>query len=140
VQHLVGTVTATVPPGRAGGLLDLVERLHPTPAVGGYPRREALRWIARSEPFDRGWYAAPVGWLDAAQDGEMAVAIRSAVVSDDRAALFAGCGIVAGSHPDDEYTETELKLRPMLTALGVELDGSGSAAPASAALVRWNAA
>jgi salicylate biosynthesis isochorismate synthase len=127
VQHLVGTVTGTVPAEREVGLLELVERLHPTPAVGGYPRRAALRWIARSEPFDRGWYAAPVGWLDAAQDGEMAVAIRSALVAHDRAALFAGCGIVAGSRPDDEYAETELKLRPMLTALGAVLDGSGPA-------------
>ena len=117
VAHLVSTVTATARPD--AGLLDLVERLHPTPAVGGYPRPAALRWLARSEPFDRGWYAAPVGWLDAVEDGEMAVAIRSALVSGDRAALFAGCGVVEGSTPDEEYAETELKLRPMLDALGV---------------------
>jgi salicylate biosynthesis isochorismate synthase len=139
VQHLVGTVTATVPAQRAVGVLDLVERLHPTPAVGGYPRPAALRWIARSEPFDRGWYAAPVGWLDAAQDGEMAVAIRSALVSGNRAALFAGCGIVAGSSPDDEYAETELKLRPMLTALDASGPVRGPGA-AEDALARWDAA
>lgn len=127
VAHLVSTVTAAVPPDTGLGLLDLVERLHPTPAVGGYPRPAALRWLARSEPFDRGWYAAPVGWLDAAQDGEMAVAIRSALVAGNRAALFAGCGIVAGSTPDEEYAETELKLRPMLTALGVDPAPAGRA-------------
>ena len=114
VRRLVSTVTAAVPEHTCVGLLDLVECLHPTPAVGGYPRPAALRWTAGSEPFDRGWYAAPIGWLDSMQDGEMAVAIRSALVSGNRAALFAGCGAVTGSTPEEEYAETELKLRPSL--------------------------
>jgi salicylate biosynthesis isochorismate synthase len=117
ISHLVNTVTASVPDQRKTHLLDLVELLHPTPAVGGYPTRPALRWIARTEPFDRGWYAAPVGWLDASQDGEMGVAIRSALVSGSRAAVYAGCGIVDGSSPNAEHAETEVKLRPMIMAL-----------------------
>ncbi|MFI5956164.1 isochorismate synthase MenF [Cryptosporangium sp. NPDC051539] len=128
VQHLVTTVTATVPAHGRAGLLDLAERLHPTPAMGGYPGPAALRWLTRSEPFDRGWYAAPVGWFDAVGEGELAVAIRSALVSGDRAALFAGCGVVAGSTPEDEYAETELKLHPMLAALDVPAAATGRAA------------
>jgi len=92
-----------------------------------------MRWIARAEPFDRGWYAAPVGWLDASQDGEMAVAIRSALVSGSRAAVYAGCGIVAGSSPDAEYAETEVKLRPMVMALRAVQPVRTTARPAAAA-------
>ena len=116
VQHLFTAIT-----GRAVGgctILDLVERLHPTPAVGGYPREAALQAIRTHESLDRGWYAGPVGWLDARGDGEFAVAIRSALLDEGRAALFAGCGIVAGSDPEREYAESCLKLRPILSALG----------------------
>jgi len=133
ISHLVSTVSATVSEQRRAHLLDLVGLLHPTPAVGGYPRNAALRWIARAEPFDRGWYAAPVGWLDASQDGEMAVAIRSALVSGSRAAVYAGCGIVAGSSPDAEYAETEVKLRPMVMALRAVQPVRTTARPAAAA-------
>ena len=116
VQHLETPLTAVMPD--AGTILDLVERLHPTPAVGGYPRDRALSMIRELEEIDRGWYAGPFGWVDLHGSGEFAVAIRSAVLSGTTASLFAGCGIVAASVPADEYEETCLKLRPMLSALG----------------------
>jgi len=115
VQHLFTPLA-----GRAGAgctVLDLVERLHPTPAVGGYPRDAALQAIREYETLDRGWYAGPVGWIDARGDGEFAVAIRSALLDGNTATLFAGCGIVAGSDPDREYEESCLKLRAMRSAL-----------------------
>lgn len=99
-------------------VLDLVEALHPSPAVGGYPAAAATAALARREVIERGWYAAPVGWLNLAGDGEFAVGLRSAVVRGSTAVLFAGAGIVADSDPRAELLETELKLRPMLAALG----------------------
>ncbi|MCX5741055.1 MAG: isochorismate synthase, partial [Proteobacteria bacterium] len=117
VLHLHAPIRATL---RAPThVLELVARLHPTPAVGGTPTRVAVDWIAAHEPTPRGWYAAPVGWFDLDVDGELAVAIRSGVITDDRAHLWAGAGIVAGSDPDRELVETENKLRAMLGALGV---------------------
>ncbi len=115
VQHLETALTA-----RLRGdthVLDLVAELHPTPAVGGLPPAAAERFIADTEAFDRGWYAAPIGWFDAAGDGTFAVGIRSAVASADRATLFAGNGIVADSDPDDEWDELQLKYRPILDQL-----------------------
>lgn len=103
--------------------LDLVGELHPTPALGGYPSRAAMLAIAEIEGFARGWYASPVGWIDADGDGIFAVAIRSAVVSGEHARLYAGAGIVAASDPDKEWEETAIKFKPMLDALGVS-DGS----------------
>ncbi|MEK7705171.1 MAG: isochorismate synthase, partial [Myxococcota bacterium] len=99
-------------------VLDLVEALHPTPAVGGLPRAEALAWIAAREGGDRGWYAGPVGWFDGHGDGEFAVAIRSALLAGDRARIYAGAGVVADSNAEAELAETELKQRAMLSALG----------------------
>ncbi len=121
VQHLQTRLTAA--PAAGSGVLDLVEHLHPTPAVGGYPRDPALRMIREREELDRGWYAGPVGWVDAAGEGEFAVALRSALVHGSDALLFAGCGIVPGSDPASEYAESCLKLRPMLAALNA--GGSG---------------
>jgi menaquinone-specific isochorismate synthase len=96
--------------------------LHPTPALGGVPRREAMEVIRRYEPMNRGLYAAPIGWLDAKGNGEFAVAIRSASIVDKKAYLYAGGGIVADSEPQSEYEETLVKFRPMLRALGGTLD------------------
>lgn len=125
VHHLHTPVQARLRAGRS--LLDLVGRLHPSPAVGGSPREAALRFIREHEELDRGWYAAPVGWLDG-QGGEFAVALRSAVIAGRTACLFAGCGVVAESRPDAEYDETLLKLRPMQAALAAALaDGSATA-------------
>lgn len=116
LQHLLTPVLAQVHPGQS--ILDLVGQLHPTPAVGGYPRDAALSLIREREGLDRGWYAGPIGWVDAAGGGEFAVALRSALLTSATATLFAGCGIVADSDPASEYAESMLKLRPILTALG----------------------
>ena len=101
------------------GALPVVERLHPTPALGGSPQAVALDLIRRSEPVPRGWYAAPIGWLGPNLDGEFGVAIRSAVGQDRRVWLYAGAGIVADSVAEREWDETALKFRPMLDALGI---------------------
>ena len=101
----------------APGVLELVEALHPTPAVAGEPRDAALEVIADLEPFDRGSYAGPVGWMDATGDGEWAIALRCAELRGDQATLYAGAGIVAGSRPDAEVDETERKFRAFLDAL-----------------------
>jgi len=101
-------------------VLDLVASLHPTPAVGGVPTEAALTWIREHEPDERGWYAGPVGWLDADGDGSFAVALRSGVLEPGRVHLYAGAGIVRGSHAESELAETRLKLASLLAALGVE--------------------
>lgn len=115
VQHLYTPIEGVLRAHR--GALELVERLHPTPAAGGLPREPALRLIRQWEPFDRGWYAGPVGWVDGRGDGEFAVAIRSALIKGRDAFVYAGCGIVAESDPEREYAESCMKLRPMLWAL-----------------------
>lgn len=98
-------------------VLELLERLHPTPAVGGVPTERAVEWIRRHEPFDRGWYAGAVGWFDAGGDGDFAVALRSGLLSGHEARLFAGGGIVKDSVPLEEYEETNLKLAALRAAL-----------------------
>ncbi|MBL8603774.1 MAG: isochorismate synthase [Myxococcales bacterium] len=98
--------------------LTLVEALHPTPAVGGTPQEAARAWIAAHEPVPRGWYAGPVGWCDGAGDGSFVVALRSAVLREGAAWVFAGAGLVAGSDPAHEWRETEAKMQAMLGALG----------------------
>lgn len=115
VQHLHTPVTATL--ARPRSVLLLAGDLHPTPAVGGYPRNEALALIRALERFDRGWYAGPVGWTDATGDGEFAVAIRSAQVSGRTAEMHVGAGIVGDSDPESELAETRTKLRAMLDDL-----------------------
>jgi isochorismate synthase len=117
VQHLYTPVRGTLAAGAS--LLQLVARMHPTPAVGGIPRAAALGLIRAIEGFDRGWYAGPVGWIGTRGDGEFAVGLRSGLLTGAEARLFAGCGIVAGSDPQREYEESMLKLRPMLCALQV---------------------
>jgi menaquinone-specific isochorismate synthase len=117
VQHLSTPLRGRLSGGNC--VLDLVERLHPTPAVGGFPRDLALHAIREREGFDRGWYAGPLGWVNGNGEGEFAVAIRSALLAGNEATLYAGAGIVADSDPDAEYAETGLKLKPMLAALGV---------------------
>ncbi len=97
--------------------LELVERLHPTPALGGAPRDAALRWIARHEGFDRGWYGGPIGWLDASGGGDFFVALRCGIVHAGRAVAYAGSGLVVGSDPDSEARETAQKLRTVWEAL-----------------------
>ncbi len=115
IQHLHTPITARLRPGVH--VLDLVGAMHPTPAVGGWPRQPALDAIRRLEKMDRGWYAAPFGWVDFNGEGEFAVGLRTARVAGDEATLFAGCGIVADSDPEREVAETELKFRPLAEAL-----------------------
>jgi menaquinone-specific isochorismate synthase len=116
VQHLLTHVRGQVAPGVS--VLDVVERLHPTPAIGGFPRQRALELIRAYEFLDRGWYGGPIGWLNRDGEGEFVVGIRSALVRANSATLFAGCGIVADSDPETEYTESNWKLWPMQAALG----------------------
>jgi isochorismate synthase len=116
IRHLMTPVAGTL--AAEAGLLGLAERLHPTPAVGGEPRDLALELIREHEGFERGWYAGPVGWVGADGDGELAVALRCAIVAGARATLFAGCGIVADSDPGREWDESETKLRVVAAALG----------------------
>jgi isochorismate synthase len=116
VQHLYTPVEGRLPAG--GTVLDLVAQLHPTPSVGGQPRETALSYLREHEELDRGWYAGAVGWVDALGQGEFTVAIRSALLRGNTAELFAGCGVVPESVPEQEYAEARMKLRPMLAALG----------------------
>lgn len=115
VQHLMTPISGTL--RSPHHVLDLVARLHPSPAVAGHPRATALQLLAQREALSRGWYAGPIGWMDARHDGEFAVAIRSALVRGAEASLYAGAGIVAGSDPEAELGEIRLKLQPLLSAL-----------------------
>ena len=117
VQHLCTELRARRRAVSPVTLLGLVARLHPTPAVGGSPPAPALDWIARNEAVSRGWFAGPVGFLQSDGDGEFAVALRSALVRGGHATAWAGAGIVAGSEPEAEFNETELKLRAVLGPL-----------------------
>ena len=115
IQHLATPIHAQLSEPRSA--VELAGLLHPTPAVGGEPRSRALATIAELEELDRGWYAGPVGWMDAAEDGEFCVAIRSALLRDRVAHLFAGNGIVTDSDPEAELAETEVKLGALLPLL-----------------------
>jgi menaquinone-specific isochorismate synthase len=118
VQHLGTDLTGVL--AESGGqvdVLDLVERLHPTAAVCGTPREAALQAIRELEGMPRGRYAGPVGWFTPDGDGEFAIALRCAEVHGERARLFAGAGVVAGSLPEAELTETWLKLQAMTGVL-----------------------
>ncbi|MCH7790501.1 MAG: isochorismate synthase [Acidobacteria bacterium] len=105
--------------GHANGTnaAQLALAMHPSAAVCGTPTAVAKQWIRANEHLDRGWYAAPIGYIDTDGDGEFRVALRSALIEPTSARLFAGAGIVHGSNPEAEYQETEVKLRPMLDAI-----------------------
>jgi isochorismate synthase len=123
VHHLQTEVRAHLRP--TSSLLNLIGALHPTPAVGGSPRTEALRFIREVEQLDRGWYAAPIGWIGR-DGGEFAVALRSAILYGAEAVLYAGCGIVRSSDPELELAESQLKLQPMKSAIAAALATSQS--------------
>jgi salicylate biosynthesis isochorismate synthase/menaquinone-specific isochorismate synthase len=112
IQHLATPIQAQLADSRSA--IELAGLLHPTPAVGGEPHEAAVPLIEQLEGLDRGWYAGPVGWMDAAEDGEFCVALRSGLLRDRTAHLYAGCGIVAGSVPADELAEAEIKLEALL--------------------------
>jgi salicylate biosynthesis isochorismate synthase/menaquinone-specific isochorismate synthase len=112
IQHLATPVIAQL--AEPHSAIEMAGLLHPTPAVGGEPWPAAAAAITDLEGMDRGWYAAPVGWMDATEDGEFCVALRSALLRDREAHLFAGVGVVAGSDPAAELEETEVKLGALL--------------------------
>lgn len=115
-RHLYAGVRGTLREGVAGS--DVMWALHPTPAVGGYPTAPALAAIRRLEPFDRGWYAGPVGWIGS-EGAEFAVAIRSGLVAPRRLSLFSGAGIVEGSTAPSEWAEIEQKISDFVKVLGL---------------------
>jgi isochorismate synthase len=112
IQHLATPIHAQLADPRSA--VELAGMLHPTPAVGGEPGPVAVAAIPELEELDRGWYAGPIGWMDAVEDGEFCVGLRSALLRDRTAHLFAGAGIVADSNPEAELAETELKLAALL--------------------------
>jgi isochorismate synthase len=115
LQHLATPIRAQL--AESHSAIELAAFLHPTPAIGGEPREPALELIDELEGIDRGWYTGPVGWMDAAEDGEFCVGLRSALLRDREAHLFAGCGIVADSDPAAELQESELKFEALLPLL-----------------------
>ncbi|MCH1865167.1 isochorismate synthase MenF [Nocardioides sp. CFH 31398] len=117
VMHLATDVAGNVHDAREVSSLRLAAALHPSAAVGGTPTDAAVGVIGELESMDRGRYAGPVGWIDAAGDGEWGLALRSAEVSGPLVRLFAGCGIVAGSDPEAELAEAQAKFVPVRDAL-----------------------
>ncbi len=115
IQHMATPIVAQL--AEPHSAVELAGILHPTPAVGGEPSAVATAAIAQMEQMDRGWYAGPVGWMDATEDGEFCVALRSALLRDREAHLYAGVGVVAGSEPAAELAETEIKLQALLPLL-----------------------
>ena len=120
VMHLATDVTGVLnDSAKQADIFTLIEKLHPSAAVCGTPTEEAKQMIKKLEQMNRGRYAGPVGWIDAHNDGEVAIALRCGELSGDRKMIriFAGCGIVAGSDPVTEFAESQAKLMPMRTAL-----------------------
>ena len=116
IQHLATSVEARLH-DPAADALTLAAALHPTPAVGGWPREPADALIDELEGMERGWYAGAVGWIDGRGDGEFAVALRCGLLWEDGARLYAGVGVMPASDPARELEETELKFKALLTAL-----------------------
>ena len=115
VQHLQTPISGRLK--NNDHILDLVNTLHPTPAIAGTPTEKAIKIINNEEKTDWGWCSGPIGWFDKNGDGEFNVALRSALVKKGTAYIFVGCGIVSESIPQKEWDETELKLHPILSAL-----------------------
>lgn len=123
--HHLGTKVQGLLSSPPVSVLELVETLHPTPAVGGDPQGPALAAIAQHELGDRGHYAGPTGWVDADGNGEFAVSVRTAQIEGNRATMWAGVGVVAASDPEAELAETRIKFQTMLGAIIGPLDGPG---------------
>jgi len=115
VRHLHTPLQAKLPEG--AHILDFAAHLHPTPAVGGIPRESAMQSIHQWEPFSRSLYTGLIGWFNSRGEGEFAVNLRSAWINGKRARIYAGAGIVAGSDPEKEYQETEMKMQALLHAM-----------------------
>jgi menaquinone-specific isochorismate synthase len=117
IQHLYVPFNGSLNPEVTDG--DILESIHPTPAVGGYPDKNVLPILHETEPFNRGWYAAPIGWT-AADSATFAVAIRSALIIKNKLYLYSGAGIVDGSSPEKEWEELENKIYHFKKVLGVD--------------------
>ena len=115
IQHLATPIRAQL--ADPVGAVDLAGDLHPTPATGGEPRERAVAAIPALEGLDRGWYAGTLGWTDAAEDGELCVALRCALLRGRLARCYAGVGVVRDSDPAAELAETEIKLQALLPVL-----------------------
>jgi isochorismate synthase len=115
IQHLATPLRAQLTEPRSA--VDLAGELHPTPAVGGEPWPAARKLLFELEQMDRGWYAGPVGWMDATEDGEFCIALRSALLEGRVAHCYAGVGVVADSDPEAELAETEVKFQALLAVL-----------------------
>ena len=98
-------------------ILTILDKLHPTAAVGGAPRSSALAWLKAHEDLDRGWYTGPIGWVNDRGEGDFAIALRAALLRDNEALLYAGAGIVAGSQAESELKETQLKMKAALNSI-----------------------
>lgn len=120
IQHLYTPIKGRLKEGMT--IMQFIQALHPTPALGGVPTKRSMNFILELEQMDRGFYAGPVGWFNFDGDGEFAVAIRSGLIHQNRAYLFAGGGIVEHSVVEHEYEETWNKFMPMLRALGEGLE------------------
>ena len=118
IKHLATRFEGPVANGFT--VLDVMRALHPTPSVAGTPTEASLNLIREIEPLSRGRYAGPVGWFDSDGEGEFAIALRCGLLDGERVTLYAGGGLVDGSDESSEHAETELKLSPMLRALGLK--------------------
>jgi menaquinone-specific isochorismate synthase len=127
--HLHTPITARLEADQR--LLDLAEALHPTPAVAGLPRRQAMAWLRSLEPFERGYYAAPIGWIDQEGDADLRVAIRSGLLREGQLELTAGAGLVRGSQPGRELQEVALKLGVLQQQLNLTME------PGRPTAARW---
>lgn len=113
IQHLWSKITGKLKPGYK--IFEILKSIHPTPAVCGLPWDAAMEYIRKAENHDRGLFTGTIGWVDTSGNAEFAVGIRSALIKESRLYVFAGCGIVDGSDPETEYSETELKFSPILS-------------------------
>jgi len=118
IQHLKSTIKLYL--NEHNTFINVIGKVHPTPAVCGSPADAALNLIKKTETHQRGLYAGLIGWLNLQNEGEVVLAIRSALAAGKKLIVYAGCGIVNGSNPDEEYRETELKLKPFLTIFNNE--------------------
>jgi len=118
IQHLKTRFEGTLKEDKF--FFDLINELQPTPAVCGFPKEAAYKFILENESYERGLYSGIAGWFNLYEEGEMVVAIRSALINGNKLHAFAGCGIVQGSDPDSEYEETEIKLKPIFSIFGYE--------------------
>lgn len=117
IQHLYSEIFGTLHPRTEISILEILGDLHPTPAVGGMPRKQALEWLAENEELERGWFSGPVGWVNDRGEGDFAIALRVALLRGNSAHLHAGAGIVLGSVPGEELRETKLKMETASSAL-----------------------